>query len=94
MNNNILNFPNSPNTRGVANQGQVNPMQIIMNQFVNGMSPMAILNRMNGPQVNQAKSLIGGKSEDQLRQIAMNMAKQRGIDLNNLAQQMGINLPK
>ena len=94
MNNNILNFPNSPNARGVANQGQVNPMQIIMNQFVNGMSPMAILNRMNGPQVNQAKSLIGGKSEDQLRQIAINLASQRGIDLNSLAQQIGINLPK
>ena len=94
MSNNVLNFPNSPNTHGVGNQGQVNPMQIVMNQFVNGMSPMAILNRMSGPQVNQAKSLIGGKSEDQLRQIAMNMAKQRGIDLNNLAQQMGINLPK
>lgn len=94
MNNNILNFPNSPNTRGVASQGQVNPMQIIMNQFMSGMSPMSILNRMNGPQVDQAKSLIGGKSEDQLRQIATNMAKQRGIDLNGLAQQMGINLPK
>lgn len=94
MNNNILNFPNSPNTRGVANHGQVNPMQIIMNQFMSGMSPMSILNRMNGPQVDQAKSLIGGKSEDQLRQIAMNMAKQRGIDLNGLAQQIGINLPK
>lgn len=94
MNNNILNFPNAPKNQNVGNPSQVNPMQIIMNQFVNGMSPMAILNRMNGPQVNQAKSLIGGKSEDQLRQIAMNMAKQRGIDLNNLAQQMGINLPK
>ena len=94
MNNNILNFPNSPNTRGVASQGQVNPMQIIMNQFMSGMSPMSILNRMNGPRVDQAKSLIGGKSEVQLRQIAMNMAKQRGIDLNGLAQQMGINHPK
>lgn len=94
MNNNILNFPNAPKAQNVGNQGQVNPMQIIMNQFMSGMSPMAILNRMNGPQVNQAKSLIGGKSEDQLRQIAMNMAKQRGIDLNSLAQQIGINLPK
>lgn len=94
MNNNILNFPNTPNSQNVGNQGQVNPMHIIMNQFVNGMSPMAILSRMNGPQVNQAKNLIGGKSEEQLRQIAMNMAKQRGIDLNSLAKQMGINLPK
>ena len=94
MNNNILNFPNTQNAQNVGNQGQVNPMHIIMNQFVNGMSPMAILSRMNGPQVNQAKNLIGGKSEEQLRQIAMNMAKQRGIDLNSLAKHMGINLPK
>lgn len=94
MNNNILNFPNTPNSQNVGNHGQVNPMHIIMNQFVNGMSPMAILNRMNGPQVNQAKNLIGGKSEEQLRQIAINMAKQRGIDLNSLAQKMGISLPK
>ena len=94
MNNNILNFPNVPKNQNVGNPSQINPMQIIMNQFANGMSPMAILNRMNGPQVNQAKNLIGGKSEEQLRQIAMNMAKQRGIDLNGLAQQMGINLPK
>ena len=94
MNNNILNFPNVPKTQNVSNQGQFNPMQIIMNQFMNGMSPMAILNRMAGPQVNQAKQIIGGKNQDQLRQIAMNMAAQRGVDLNNLAQQMGINLPK
>lgn len=94
MNNNILNFPNTQNAQNVGNQGQVNLMHIIMNQFVNGMSPMAILNRMNGPKVNQAKNLIGGKSEEQLRQIAINMAKQRGIDLNSLAKQMGINLPK
>ena len=94
MNNNILNFPNTSKAQNIGNYSHVNPMQIIMNQFMNGMSPMSILNRMNGPQVDQAKSLIGGKSEDQLRQIAMNMAKQRGIDLNGLAHQMGINLPK
>ena len=94
MSNNVLNFPNAPKTHGNGVQNQVNPMKIIMNQFMSGMSPMAILNRMNGPQVDQAKNLIGGKNEDQLRQIAMNMAKQRGIDLNGLAQQMGINLPK
>ena len=94
MNNNILNFPNAPKTQNVSNQGKINPMQIIMNQFMNGMSPMAILNRMAGPQVNQAKQIIGGKNQEQLRHIAMNMAAQRGVDLNNLAQQMGINLPK
>lgn len=91
---NMLRFPNKQNAPQQSGQNQANPMNIIMNQFMNGMSPMAILNRMAGPQVNQAKQIIGGKNQDQLRQIAMNMAAQRGVDLNNLAQQMGINLPK
>ena len=91
---NMLRFPNQQNAPQQSGQNQANPMNIIMNQFMNGMSPMAILNRMAGPQVNQAKQIIGGKNQDQLRQIAMNMAAQRGVDLNNLAQQMGINLPK
>ena len=91
---NMLRFPNQQNATQQSGQGQTNPMNIIMNQFMNGMSPMAILNRMAGPQVNQAKQIIGGKNQDQLRQIAMNMAAQRGVDLNNLAQQMGFNLPE
>lgn len=91
---NMLRFSNQNNVPHQSGQNQTNPMNIIMNQFMNGMSPMSILNRMAGPQVNQAKQIIGGKNQDQLRQIAMNMAAQRGVDLNNLAQQMGINLPK
>ena len=91
---NMLRFPNQQNATQQSGQGQTNPMNIIMNQFMNGMSPMAILNRMAGPQVNQAKQIIGGKNQEQLRQIALNMAAQRGVDLNNLAQQMGFNLPK
>lgn len=91
---NMLRFPNQQNAPQQSGQGQTHPMNVIMNQFMNGMSPMAILNRMAGPQVNQAKQIIGGKNQDQLRQIAMNMAAQRGVDLNNLAQQMGFNLPK
>ena len=91
---NMLRFPNQQNAPQQSGQNQANPMNNIMNRFMNGMSPMAILNRMAGPQVNQAKQIIGGKNQDQLRQIAMNMAAQRGVDLNNLAQQMGFNLPK
>lgn len=94
MSNNVLNFPNSSKMKSVPNQNQINPIQILANQFKNGMSPMAILNRMYGPQVNQARSLIEGKNQDQLRQIAINMAAQRGVDLNSLAQHMGIPIPK
>lgn len=94
MSNNVLNFPNASKMQSVPNQNQINPIQILANQFKNGMSPMAILNRMYGPQVNQARSLIEGKNQDQLRQIAINMAAQRGVDLNSLAQHMGIPIPK
>lgn len=94
MSSNVLNFPNASKMQSVPNQNKINTIQILANQFKNGMSPMAILNRMYGPQVNQARSLIEGKNQDQLRQIAINMAAQRGVDLNSLAQQMGIPLPK
>lgn len=94
--NNILPFPMPPRmngSQGGAGQ-QNNPMQMIMNQFMGGMSPMAILDRMGGPQVQQAKQIIGGKNEKQLREIANNMARQRGVDLNALAQQLGMQIPK
>lgn len=94
MSSNVLNFPNASKMQSVPNQNKINPIQILANQFKNGMSPIAILNRMYGPQVNQARNLIEGKNQDQLRQIAINMAAQRGVDLNSLAQQMGIPLPK
>ena len=45
-------------------------------------------------QAQQAKQLIGGKNENQLREIAVNMARQRGVDLNSLAQQLGVTIPK
>ena len=93
--NNMLRFPAPP--RMVQPQGQQrlqNPMQMLVSQFMGGMSPMAILDQMGGPQAHQAKQLIGGKNESQLREIAMNMARQRGVDLNALAQQMGVQIPK
>ena len=35
-----------------------------------------------------------GKNENQLREIATNMARQRGVDLDGLAQQLGVQIPK
>ena len=94
--NNILPFPAPPRMQQgqPAQSRQGNPMQAIVGQFMNGVSPMAILDRIGSPQAQQAKQIIGGKSEGQLRQIAMNMAKQRGVDLDALAQQMGVQIPK
>ena len=95
--NNMIPFPAPPRMERQTQQGQqrqANPMQAIVNQFMGGMSPMAILDRMGGPQVQQAKQIIGGKSENQLRDIAMNMARQRGVDLGSLAQQLGVRIPE
>lgn len=57
---------------------------------------MQMLQQMAGqnPQAAQAMRLIQGKNPQQLRQIAENMAKERGVDLNQMAHQMGITLPK
>lgn len=93
--NNILSFPAPPRmAQPQSKQKQANLMQMIVNQFMGGMSPVAILDRMGGPQAQQAKQIISGKNENQLRDIAMNMARQRGVDLNSLAQQMGVQIPK
>ena len=91
--NNILPFPAPPHMQP-AQSRQSNPMQAIVGQFMNGVSPMAILDRIGGPQAQQAKQLISGKNENQLREIAVNMARQRGVDLDSLAQQLGVTIPK
>lgn len=41
---------------------------------------------------SRTMSLIQGKSEAQLKEMAENMAKDRGINLADLAKQFGINL--
>lgn len=96
--NNVLPFPASPRMAPQQNQNgrqrQANPMQAIVGQFMGGMSPVAILDRMGGPQAKQAKQIISGKSESQLREIAMNMARQRGVDIGSLAQQLGVQIPE
>jgi hypothetical protein len=92
--NNILPFPAPPRQAQTEQRHPGNPMQAIVSQFMGGMSPMAILDRIGGPQAQQAKSLIAGKNENQLREIATNMARQRGVDLDGLAQQLGVQIPR
>lgn len=93
--NKMIPFPAPP--RMSAPQAQrpaQNPMQTIMSRMMNGMNPKQILDQIGGEPARQAKAIIGGKDENQLRRIAMNMAKQRGVDLNALARQMGMKLPE
>lgn len=75
---------------------RMNPMQMALQMARAGKDPMSLLNTMSrqNPQLAQAMRLIQGKSPEQLRQTAENMAKERGTTLEQMAQQMGISLPK
>lgn len=61
----------------------------------NGGNPLQMVQRMCGtdPRVAQAMRLIQGKNYQQLRNTAANMARERGMDLNQIVQQMGANQP-
>ena len=71
-----------------------NPMMQLMQLMRNGGNPMTMLNQMTGnnPMVGQLMQSIQGKRPEALRQMAMNIAKERGIDLEQFAQQFGMKI--
>lgn len=72
-----------------------NPLMALMRLARSGGNPMQMLSQMAGrdPRATQAMKLIQGKSPQELRQVAENMAKERGMTLDEIARQMGVNLP-
>ena len=71
-----------------------NPMMQVLQLMKNGGTPTALLQQMTGnnPMVGQLMQSMQGKSPDALRQMAMNIAKERGIDLDQFAQQFGMKI--
>lgn len=61
-----------------------------------GLDPRTLLNQMaqNDPGVAQAMGMIRGKNEQQLRTMAQNMARERGTSVEQVAQSLGLKLPK
>lgn len=72
-----------------------NPILMALQMAQGGRNPMGMLQQMMGgnPQMARAMQMLQGKSPAQLRQMAENMAKERGMSLDMLAQQMGLRLP-
>ena len=64
--------------------------------FRGGIDPMGMLSQMaqSDPRMGQALNMIQGKSPQQLQTMAQRMAAEQGIDLNQLAAQMGLQLPR
>lgn len=72
----------------------MNVMQVVQ-QIRGSRNPQQMMVQMaqQNPQLGQVMQMVNGKTPDQMRQMAQNIAQQRGIDLNALAAQMGIKLP-
>ena len=73
-----------------------NPMSQIMNALQQGVNPNQIAMQLaqHNPAVRQAMQMVNGKTPEQVRDMAFQMAKERGVDLNQLARNLGIRLPK
>ena len=73
----------------------MNPIQVIQ-MLQRGANPNQLMMQLaqNNPAVRQAMQMVNGKTPDQIRDIAQQIAKQRGIDLDQLTQQLGIRLSK
>ena len=72
---------------------QNNPLLMLVQAVNSGQNPMALAQQMarQNPQIAQAVQLMQGKSPQQLQMMAQNMAKERGIDINEMIRQLGIN---
>ena len=69
-----------------------NPVMALVQAMQQGRNPMALMQTMaqQNPQVAQTLQMMQGKSPQQLQQMAQNMARERGVDLNQMLRQMGI----
>ena len=70
-----------------------NPVMALAQAMQHGRNPMVLMQAMaqQNPRVAQALQMMQGKSPQQLQSMAQNMARERGIDLNQMLRQIGIN---
>ena len=71
-----------------------NPVMMLLNAARSGGNPMQLMQQMamQDPRIAQAQQMIQGKSPQQLRQMAENMARERGTDLQSVARSLGIKI--
>ena len=73
-----------------------NPLMQMAGMLRQGRNIMPMFAQMSGgdPRVGQFMQMMQGRSAQDMRQMAFNMARERGVDLSRLAQMYGLNLPK
>ena len=72
-----------------------NPMQLAQ-QLREAANPQQMLMQMaqNTPSIQRAMQMINGRSPDQIYGMAQQMARQYGQNINQLAQRLGVRLPR
>lgn len=72
-----------------------NPLFQMINMARSGCNPMQLMQQMarSNPQINQVMQMMNGKNHQQIRQMADNMAKERGTTVEQVAQNLGISIP-
>ena len=73
----------------------LNPMQLIQ-MIQGGGNPMQMLYQasQSDPIVGQVLRMTNGRTPAEMRNRAYEVARQRGVDINQVAQSMGLKLPK
>ena len=69
-----------------------NPVLQMMNAMRSGMQPVNFIQQMamSDPRAAQAMQIIRGKTPQELKQIAQNMARERNIDLEDFRKMFGM----
>ena len=72
-----------------------NPLLSLMGLVRNGANPQTAISQLaqGDPQVRQIMQMMNGKTPEQLKQMVINMANERGISVNDIARHLGITLP-
>ena len=71
-----------------------NPIMALVNAARSGGNPMQLMQQMamQDPRIAQAQRMIQGKSPQQLRTMAENMARERGTTVQDVARGLGIRI--
>ena len=72
-----------------------NSLGLLMQAVRGGGRPEQLLRTLaaQDPQVGKVLQLLGGKTPQQQRQIAETMARERGLSVDDIARQLGIQIP-
>lgn len=73
----------------------MNPMQLFQ-MLQQSRNPQMMLQQLsrNNPELKRVLEVIQGKSPKEIEQYVRNTAKTQGIDINELAQKIGLRLPQ